>query len=309
MAGIAAASIALSGCSEGTASMSEAPAVKLLEVRDEVILPDTKGADIEVLNLEAPLDFSYSSIDTDMYFRYQDGIWKDGMYPGIPVNQEKLQAMADSFLKLRAIAKVEDTGDLSRYGLEDPEYTILINDSQKGEKNIAIGSGDPSGNRYVMVNEKNIYTVSSEVADSLEFDYGALVIRDSLDITVMPEDMQKAVIIKDGKTKTYKSSDQAVMTRIASGLSSLKPSEYASFDADANELFSKELTEDKRMVLNAEFKSGDQVQSITVYGGTFNDVYGSQRYVQIEGSDMIFIVDKEIVGDLFALTEEENTMQ
>lgn len=309
--GLAAVSMAVAGCAGGSknAAMSTAPAVELTKLREEKTAVDNSGAGIEVFTLEQPIEFSYSSDETDMYFVYKDGTWLDGVTSEIPLDQEKMQEMTAGFLKLHAVKKVEEDIDLSQCGFTSPKYSISVSDAKKGLKTMVIGDKDEAGNYYIQINENSIYTIKSELAESLIFDYEKLVVKDSLDISVAPEDMVRAVIIKDGEAKTYKTSDKEVMTRIAAGLSSLKPSEYASYYADENELFSRGLTADKRLVLNAEFNTADGVRSITVYAGDFNDVYGSIRAVQIEGSSMVALVDKDIVGNLFNLTEEENTMQ
>jgi len=43
--------------------------VEVAEIRDETVEPDFSGADIEVYSLNAPIDFDYSSADTDMIFK------------------------------------------------------------------------------------------------------------------------------------------------------------------------------------------------------------------------------------------------
>ena len=308
-AGIAVISLLAAGCQSSASGVSSAPAVPLAQLRDEVVLPDTEGADIELLNLEKPIDYCYSSYNTDMIFKLKDGVWVDGLDSAIPIDQDRFQAMADNFLKLRAVSKAENSGDLDSFGLSSPAYTIYITDGGKGEVNISIGNQDDSGNYYVTLDESNVYTVKSSVVDSMVFDYDTLVIRDSLDLSLTADDIKKASVTKGGKTTNYKTSDKEAMARIAEGLSQLKPSEFASFHAVNQELEAAELSEDKRLTLNAEINNGGETQSITVYVGTFVDVMGERRYVQIVGSRMIAMVDSSIVGNLLNLTDEENSIQ
>jgi hypothetical protein len=99
------------------------------------------------------------------------------------------------------------------------------------------------------------------------------------------------------------------MTRIAAGMTALKPQEFASFHATGPELTSAGLTEDQRMTLDVEFSNGGNTESLTVYVGNFVDVMGEKRYLQMEGSNMIAIVDAAVIGDLLNLTEEQNSIQ
>ena len=84
----AALSAGLTGCSSSGTKESGSPKVEISEIRDDVVEPDFSGADIEVYALNAPIDFDYSSSDTDMIFKKKDGVWLDAMDSAIPLNQE-----------------------------------------------------------------------------------------------------------------------------------------------------------------------------------------------------------------------------
>lgn len=303
----AAVCLAAAGCSAKNAP-STAPRADYTELRDPVAEPDTTGAEIELLNMENPREYCYSSRNADMVFKKKDGVWVDMTDSSIPINQEKFQAMADNFLKLRAVSKVENPGDLSSYGLDRPSYTLSVADEDKGSAYIAVGNQDADGNYYATLDERNVYVIKKETVESMDFEYDPLVVRDSLDLTVTAADMKKVVIKKANRTETYKPSDTEAMTRIANGLSQLKPTIYSTFHATAQELTSAEISEGLRMELNAEFLVDGEARSITIYVGTFADAGGERRYVQLEGSQMISEVDSAIVSDLLNLTEEESTM-
>lgn len=303
-AGLFALSLTAAGCS-GSQSASTAPQVPYTELRDEVIEPDTTGAEIELLNLENPIDYCYSSSDTDMIFKMKDGVWLDGLDSVIPLNQEKFQAMADNFLKLKAVSKVEDPGSLDEYGLGSYEYSLYITDASKGEVNIYIGSQDDSGNYYATLDESNIYTIKKETVESMVFDYEKLVVRDSLDITVAAENIKSASVTMKGRTTKVKTSDTEAMTRLAAGLSSLKPEDFSSFHATNQDLEAAELSENLRTTVQVEFDNGGGAQSITVHIGTFADPSEERRYVQLDGSQMIAMIDSQIAADLLNLTQEE----
>lgn len=115
----AALSASITGCSSSGTKESGSPKVEIAEIRDETVEPDFSGADIEVYSLNAPIDFDYSSTDTDMIFKKKDGVWLDAMDSAIPINQDKFDAMARNFLNLHAVSEIADAdgSDLSSYGL------------------------------------------------------------------------------------------------------------------------------------------------------------------------------------------------
>ena len=296
--------LAMTGCSSG-AQESTAPRVEIAKIQDEVIEPNTEGADIQVLNLENPIDYSYSSSNTDMTFDYKDGVWLDGMDASIPINQEKLQAMADNFLKLHAVSSLEMPENLDDYGLNRGTYTLYITDGDQGAFDMVIGNQDASGNYYLMINDEEVYTILPSTVESMVFDYETLVIRDGLDLQVTADDIESASVTIGRETRSYNTSDAEAMAKIADGISNLKASAYASYNATSQELASAELTEDTRVTFRAEVQVNGETRSLVVYIGTAADVDNSQRYVQIDGSNMIMIVDTPVVNNLLNMAIDE----
>jgi len=307
LAVMAAAAFMIGGCSKGSDKPVEstAPSVPLVTLVDDVMLPDRNGAEIELLSLDDPTELSYSSGNTDMLFKKKDGAWMDAMDSQIPLNQEKLEAMADNFLHLQAVSKVDAHADLADYGLEYPSCSLIIMDRKKGETTVLIGEKDGNGNYYATLDERNYYTLKPQTVEALIFDYEKLVIRDSLDVTVSADDIQKASVTVRGKTTAYSSSDKEVMARIAEGICNLKPSEYSTFHASEQELYAAEISESDRTTFTAEIKNNGEVQALTVYVGTYADAESKTSYVQLDGSKMLAIVDSAIVDNLLNRQQEE----
>ncbi len=146
----------------------------------------------------------------------------------------------------------------------------------------------------------------SITVDSLVFDYDTLVVREGLDIQVTAADLQNVSITMDGKTTSYKNSDTEVMTTIADGISNLKPFDYASYHILNQELANADLTTDTRITFQAELTVNGEKKSLTIYVGTYANPDQTYRYVQLDGSNMIMVVDNNIVLNLLnGLTPDE----
>lgn len=289
-------SAALTGCSSGTEEA--ASRVPLFELRDGEVTADSEGADVEVLGLENPIQFSYSKSDTDMIFQYEDGIWSDGMDDAIPIDQERFGSMADNFLHLMAVEELEEPDSPGTYGLNSPTYSLFIVDGEEGDVEIAIGSQNGEGDYYASVNDTDYYVIKEETVNTLIFDYETLVVRDSLNLNVTAADIKSVSVTSGGKTTTYKSSDSGAMTRIANGLTELKPVRFSSYNASARDLSYAELDEENRTVFTATVVNGGETQSVTVYIGGFADAEETWNYVQLDGSPMISMVSSSIINDL-----------
>ena len=293
----AALSAGLTGCSSSGTKESGSPKVEISEIRDDVVEPDFSGADIEVCALKAPIDFDYSIADADMIFKKKDGAWLDAMEPEIPLNQEKFEAMAQNFLNLHAISEVGDAENLSDYGFDEPAYEVTITDSEKGEVTFDIGNKDSDGN-YYLSDGKKLYLVKASTVDALVFEYDTLVVRDGLTLQIAPSDLQKVSITMDGKTTEITSADNEALTTIANGINNLKAFDYASYHLAEQDLANTDLTTDTRITFQAELTVNGEKKSLTIYVGTYADPNRTYRYVQLDGSDMIMVVDNTAVLDL-----------
>ena len=240
-----------------------------------------------------------------MTFDYREGVWLDGMDPSIPINQEKFQAMADNFLQLHAVSEVELPENLNDYGLGSPAYSLYITDSGNGAFDISIGSQDGAGNYYLLINDSELYTVLPATVESMVFDYDSLVVRDGLDLQVAAADIENAAVTIGRKSVSYDTKDTEAMEKIADGINHLQASAYASYNALEQELVSAELTEDFRTTFQAEINVNGETRSLVVYVGTAADVDNRQRYVQIDGSNMIMLVDTSVVNNLLNMVVEE----
>ena len=287
---------AVAGCSGG----SSAPNVELATVAaaEQTVEDDGTEAAIELLSLDNPIDFSYSYYDTDLIFEYKDGKWVDSMVEGTPINQELMNSMTENFLHLKAVSKVENPKTLEEYHMDYPMYSLYITDSQKGGVSILIGDQDENGNYYATLDEENFYILKKSTVESLIVEFDDLVVKDTLDITVAPEDIHKASVTAGGKTTTYKSSDTEAMTRISNALSNLKPDQYADYCASESALANCELDEDSRITFTAEADINGETRTVTVYVGIGADAEGKYHYAQLEGSNMICYVETSLLEEL-----------
>ena len=88
------------------------------------------------------------------------------------------------------------------------------------------------------------------------------------------------------------------MTTIADGISNLKPFDYASYHVLNQELANADLTTDTRITFQAELTVNGEKKSLTIYVGTYANPDQTYRYVQLDGSNMIMVVDNNIVLNL-----------
>ena len=133
--------------------------------------------------------------------------------------------------------------------------------------------------------------------DALVFEYDTLVVRDGLTLQIAPSDLQKVLSPWTEETEIT-SADNEALTTIANGINNLKAFDYASYHLAEQDLANTDLTTDTRITFQAELTVNGEKKSLTIYVGTYADPNRTYRYVQLDGSDMIMVVDNTAVLDL-----------
>ena len=147
---MASVTAAAAGCSGGGGTSAPNVTLATVAAADHTVEDDGTEAAVELLSLQSPIEFCYSYYNTDMLFVMEDGKWTDMMVPETPINQEMFNSMADKFLNLKAIEKVENPKTMEEYNMDYPAYSLYLTDGEKGAVEITIGDQDENGNYYNM---------------------------------------------------------------------------------------------------------------------------------------------------------------
>lgn len=267
---------------------------------------EAKEAEAEKIYLTDAEDvtaYSYSDGKNEMSFSRTDDVWYYDADSEIPMSQSTIQSTADDFGKMEAVRKLEDPDELSDYGLEDPLYTIGFTDGDGNETSVYIGSG-AGENYYATVDDiGDVYTVSADVINLLQFDLASLVQYDTVP-SIGSGNLTKVTVTEDGAETVYEDDDD--LAELAGGFGTLTLTSCADYHVTEEELAGYGLDEAQRITVTAEYTDNDSgdIKSYTVYVGAAADA-GENRYVMAEGSKMVCEVSDAIVQNMIAVDEEE----
>lgn len=256
-----------------------------------------------ITDLESLSSVSYTSGDQSMAFEKEEDTWYYSRDKEIPITQSYLTAIESTCSKLAAVRVIESPDAMSDYGLSNPAYTIEFKD--EGGKDHTLAVGNSSGEDYYLLadgNEDIVYTVSSSLVSSLQFDLDTVAAKDTTP-SIGSESLVKAVIHENGQDRVYSLDDtdqtEAVNT-VAGGLGAMDLSECASYHAGQDELASYGLDEAARTTVTLTYTdSDDEEQTYTVYVGS-TDKEGDSRYVQVQDSKMVYLVSTDVLANLLA---------
>ena len=228
--------------------------------------------------------YSYSDGSQNMSFAKVDDTWEYDEDNEIPMNQDTVQSTADAIRQMEAVRELENPDQLSDYGLDKPSYTIQFQDNDGVTTEILIGNG-AGENYYATVGDSGkVYTISSGFQNYLQFDLTNLVQYDTVP-SIGSGNLKSVTITENGTDTVYEEDDQV--------------GELAS----AEELAEYGLDESQRITAKAVYTdSSDKEQTFTVYLGKSDDA-GENRYVMVEGSDMVYRISETVAQNMISIEE------
>lgn len=268
---------------------------------------------ISVLDIDSLSALSYTDYDngTTMSFVKDGDAWYVSDDREIPLTQSYIEAMENTFCALNATREITDPDALSDYGLDDPAYTVELTDLDGNLTTLAIGNA-ASEDYYLNVDgqEDVIYTVESSVVSDMQYDMDTMVAKDTIP-SIGSGNLVKAEITKDGNTETYSSDDEEhseTISTIAGGYGAMSLTDLASYHASADELDSFGLDEGSRTTVKLTYeesssdssddKSEEDSETLTFTLYIGNSAGDETRYVQVQDSDLVYLVSSGILDNL-----------
>lgn len=243
----------------------------------------------------------YDAGSGEMSFTQEDGTWYPEDDKEFPLDESYVKTAVNDFGKLKAERELTDGDNLASYGLDKPAYYVTMTESDGTETTVYIGNtaGD---NYYASTGDKSkIYTVAGTVLDDLQYTLEDMAALDTFP-AIGSGNMVKEEIIADDKTTVYTSENNDDAEPIATsvgGLSVLNLDSVADYSAADADLSKYGLDEKTRTTVKVTYTdSGDEEKDVTLCLGS-EDGNGN-RYVQLDGSKIVYLVTTEICNNILA---------
>jgi len=254
---------------------------------------------VYVTNEEDIAEFSYTGTKEDgtMSFVREDGEWYYAPDREIPLNQSTVQNMGDTLAVCQAVRELDEPDDWSDYGLENPQYTIILSDKEGAETTLYIGQTAGEDYYAAVKGSDKVYTVDSSVISSLSFDLSQYVQTDTVP-SISSGNLKKVEVTEGGHTTTYDSEED--MAEMAGGFGALSLTTCADYHAEEGELKNYGLDEETRITVTAVYEdsaSGEE-EEYTIYIGNTDDA-GSGRYISTDGSKIVYLVSADTVDNTY----------
>ncbi len=279
-----------------------------------------EAAQIQLVSGDALSEISYSNGAESMSFVKENDSWYYDADHEIPIKQSSLESLESSLTELTAVRELEDPDSLSDYGLTSPQYEISFTDSDGASHTLHIGDA-AEDNYYASLDEESqVYTITSDLADSLSFDLSTLVENDSVP-HIGSSNLKRVEVTKGEENRSYVDSDS--LTELAGGFGAFKLSSPVDYHVTEETLADYGLDEENRTTVVASYEeSADDTSSsqsedtsdssdeasdseesddsaektFTIYLG--KETEDNYRYVMVDGSKMVYKVSTAVINNM-----------
>lgn len=250
-----------------------------------------------ITNLKSLTSISYNNNGETLSFEKDRNKWYYSKNKKYTITQSSLESLASTFQKVEAVRELKNADALKDYGLDKPTYTVRVKD--KSGKSVIYYIGNATGeNYYITYGDKSkIYTVSSDIASGLSSSLDDLITTDTFP-TLSTGNLKKILITKNGKTTTY-TSKKKNLDGIAGGLGVFTFGDCQNYYASQSDLKKYGLDSDSRITVDITYKDTDtkKTKNIVLYIGK-KDSDEKNYYVQLKGSHMVYLSDKDVVKNI-----------
>ena len=259
---------------------------------------------LSIVDAEELISISYTDGDSEMSFVKQDGTWYEESDRGIRISQDAADMLETAITDLTASRELEEPDALGDYGLENALYRIEYTDQEDTESVISVGNAVNDDYYATIGDTGKVYTISSDFISQLSFDLASFVENDTVP-SIGSGNLKKVEVTENGKTTTFKEEDEN--GQLAGGWGTISLTSCADYNVKEENLVNYGLDEEKRITAKATYKdsSTEEEKTFTVYIGSQDDS-GSNRYVQVKDSNMVYIVGNSIIDNMITVSEEES---
>lgn len=301
------------------------------EKTEEAAADAASGETVLEIDTEALASAAFSIDGTEQTFVKDGDSWTLEGDETFPVDSSALLSCLSGLTPLKAQRTLTDISDISEYGLDDPQNTVTLTDSDGVQTTITFGDSNANtSDNYVMLDENTstIYTVESSFLGSLSQDLYSYALSDELPQLQTDEitgvrvsgtdndyelaDVDGAWMVADAQGVT-ENADEDQVTALLSYLTSLYYSDYLEHNCsdlspyglddpaalitisweDENSMpEAEEETPASETEESSEAAAG-AVSSVAFAIGTTDD--SGNYYVQMEGSTQVHTLSSTLV--------------
>ena len=246
-----------------------------------------------------------------MHFMKLSDTWLYAEDSSFPLDSSYINAMLETLSQVTATRKLENVGNLSEYGLDDPVCVINLQTDEEVE--FAIGNLSAIGDsRYLSMGDGNVYLVDGAILNNFSYTLYDVVAKESLptmtDVTriqVVSQENQLDIQYLENSGLTYSTEfvwflnqdgsyralDEDLTEELLAGITELSWHSCINHNADASALEMYGLA-DPAVTVSIDYL--DENGEEAVFGLELGNVSGNYCYAKLTGSGMVYKIEEAL---------------
>lgn len=231
---------------------------------------------------------------TVMSFEKGGDTWKYSEDSSIPLMESTMSSMESVFSDIIAVKEITDPDKLADYGLETPDYKLMLTDKAGKTDLLLIGSA--VGENYYLMHEddEKVYTVSADILSQMVWDLTNIVEKETF-VSVTDNNFVRQTVTKaDGTEATFDIEDEEQendVSGVAGGYSGFYFATCADYHVTEDTLSDYGLDVKSRTKVELTYTENNndgeaEEKELIFYVGS-KDSTGTYYYVQLDGSQMV----------------------
>lgn len=142
---------------------------------------ETGTFDLNAKTAENVSGLAWTLDDVTFDFVNNGGTWQKQGDTAFPVDQQKLQDMAEELLEVKATRKLEDVTSPADYGLAEPAFSVKVTWDNGTTTTYTLGDATPFADGYYLSlsdQEQVAYTVEDDLSDIFDTTMTALAVKE-----------------------------------------------------------------------------------------------------------------------------------
>lgn len=178
--------------------------LKYNEMQEEKAANQEDDTAISIITLEDVVAVSYDNETASLAFEKKDDQWVCTEQEDFPVIQSRINSIANAMKSMSANRQLDETEDLSQFGLDDPSMTVTATDSAGTTKTLKVGNvNEYTDDYYAMVDgDDTVYTISSGIVNYTDYTLEDLQQLDTI-VSVASTQVNAVTIEKNGTQVVY----------------------------------------------------------------------------------------------------------
>lgn len=135
----------------------------------EEAAPEEEGSEAIVVvddSVDYIISINYENELGSASYVKQGESWKYSVDQTMPINQEFVQTMADSLIKVTALRDITGKGDTSSYGFDDPSLSLTVGTKGGKTRSYVVGAYNDVSQGYYLKYNENVYVIDSAMIDA-----------------------------------------------------------------------------------------------------------------------------------------------